>query len=124
MYSNITVRPPETLFQDPRWPGAWRADAAERNRLYLLARDAIGFSVQYAIEAAKPTPDPAILRSTQVNTGLSKIITRSARLKPSWNQNFQIVVPVNSPPTDPHPAELIDRARVFQMAASQMAADS
>lgn len=124
VYSNITVRPPETLFQDPRWPGVWSTNKAERDRLYALARNAIGYSVQYALEASKPNADPAVLRSTQVNTGLSKIVTRSARLKPSWNQNFQIIVPTNSPPVDPHPAELIDRARVFQVAASQMGADS
>ncbi|MFL5542143.1 MAG: hypothetical protein ACJ8J0_24365, partial [Longimicrobiaceae bacterium] len=41
IYSNITIRPPELIFKDPRW-GALSWTEAERTTLYARARQAIG----------------------------------------------------------------------------------
>ena len=58
VYSNITIRPPELIFRDPRWSAVtW--DPAERDAYYKLAREAIATKTQcsradaYAAEAAK-----------------------------------------------------------------------
>jgi choline dehydrogenase-like flavoprotein len=118
VYSNITIRPPETVFQDRRWPGLWgSADARERDRLYALAANAISYSVEYAIKSTAGSPTtPAMM----VNTGLSKIVTRSARFTPSWNAKYQIVL-AGAP--NGYASELIDRARVFQTAVQQLNPD-
>src|SRR5262249_2612399 len=82
VYSNITIRPPETIFQDLSWPGMWgRPDPNERNRLYSLARNAIGYSVEWALaKAASSDPQADPPDAMKVNTGLSKIVTRSTRI--------------------------------------------
>ena len=137
VYSNITIRPPDFVLADERWPLTWTAE--ERNSYYDLARHAIGYGVVSAwIEHDKgniPFQDPTgqnQLPAGSVNEGLSNIVTRSARLNPHWT-----VV------TDPHGRELkritidpdpklpsenqnrlwIDRARVFQTAMSELTND-
>ena len=47
VYANVTIQPPDLVFDDPRWTVGW--DDATRNSYYDLARDAIGFGVLYAL---------------------------------------------------------------------------
>src|SRR5919199_5319315 len=47
VYSNITIRPPDLIFNDPRWPIKWKDQ--ERDDYYNVARDAIGYSVLFAL---------------------------------------------------------------------------
>ena len=117
VYSNVTIQPPNFIFEDPRWPTTW--DSQERSEYYELARNAIGFGVVYArvldehaeefINPAKsksarraelvdrrrailnrdfpkgPQAEPVQqLNAARVNTGLSNIVTRSARLNPKF----------------------------------------
>jgi len=219
VYSNITIRPPDLIFNDPRWPIKW--DEQERHDYYNVARDAIGNSVLFALnerDAKRITPvkpavksvsgevdsyvpektitlqqpdpkkpgehtlvtytlDPQVelpkaqppndlrlkrgvwlfLSSTsgeervtriemqgpsKINTGLSNIVTRSARLDPHWDvandplnpRGVKRIVPTNKkspnppapdPNVDPAPNnELwIDRARLFQEAVSEITSD-
>jgi choline dehydrogenase-like flavoprotein len=125
VYSNITIRPPEAIFQDPAWPGMWGGtDPNERNRLYSLARNAISYSVEWALaKAANPDPQADPPDAMKVNTGLSKIITRSTRITPGWNPQFQIDGTLNPGPLPSSPGELIDRARVFQTAVASLRPD-
>src|SRR5262245_41989456 len=78
VYSNINIRPPNFVLEGPRWPLTWTA--VERDTFFDLARDAIGLGVLHALDvrdgAAAPRPG--------INTGLSNIVTRSARLNPQW----------------------------------------
>ena len=48
VYSNITIQPPDLIFEDERWP-AWTRDTMQRNAAYELAREAIRFGVVWAI---------------------------------------------------------------------------
>jgi len=71
VYSKILIRPPEALFDDPRWPGAWsgRAGASLRNLYYRRAL----IGVTRGVETLEPGQESVI-------TGLagpSNIITRS-----------------------------------------------
>ena len=128
VYSNITVRPPETLFQDKNWPGVWGlADRAERDRYFALASNAISYSIDYALKyRTSPStnpPSPPEDDGLKVNSGLSKIVSRSAGLLPSWNSGYQIKDPPTAAQPDPTYAELIDRARVFQNAVKKLQPD-
>ena len=128
VYSNITVRPPELIFQHPRWGGIWTA--AERDGYYDLARDAIGYGVLAARASRQTQPGPL---PTSVNTGLSNISARSARLDPRWKtkadglnprrgrKSLDLGPPGGGPP--PTNALWIDRARVFQTAMAGIDAD-
>ena len=49
VYSNITIRPPDFIFDDERWPISWTA--AERDAYYALARESIGVGILYALRA-------------------------------------------------------------------------
>ena len=131
VYSNITIRPPDLVFNDPRWPLSWSGE--ERDFYFDLARHAIGYGVISALKVAgengsdrfkklpyvgvSPPPDP------NVNAGLSNIVTRSARLDPHW---MVIDDPLNSrgikqiDPQSPGNALWVDRARVFQTAVKQL----
>src|SRR5499427_7113535 len=83
VYSNITIRPPDMIFDDPRWPLTWTSQ--ERNDYYDLARHAIGFGVLSAILArdARNVPYKGTgLPPSTVNPGLSNILARTARLDP------------------------------------------
>ena len=46
VYSNITIRPPNFVLDDPRWPLTW--SSGERDYYYQLARDSIGIGIVYA----------------------------------------------------------------------------
>jgi choline dehydrogenase-like flavoprotein len=90
IYANVTIQPPASVFQS--WPVTWdaptsSAEPKDHNQWYDLARHAIGYGVLSAwnsFEAGQiPFPGPG-LPSGNVNTGLSNIVTRSARLNPNW----------------------------------------
>jgi choline dehydrogenase-like flavoprotein len=121
VYSNVTIQPPNVVFEDPLWPMTW-----DRNRYFAMAREAIGFSVLYAL-----THD----EKTKVNTGLSNIATRSARLAPRWLERtdphsgrpVRFLDPARSDahatPPDVSNNLWIDRARVFQAEMSGLTHD-
>src|ERR1043166_5024882 len=142
VYSNITIRPPDLVLDDPRWPVDWQG---KRDHYYDLARHAISYSVISALQARDDGNLPYVdkngtkaMPAGWVNTGLSNIVTRSARLTPHWdiqNQGTfnsrglkQIHLVPNVPPDQqvkqtPGNAFWIDRARVFQTAVSQLTND-
>ena len=125
IYSKISIRPPEKLFDDPRWPGAWHgsAGAALRADHYRRALHSIHVGIEDLITGANP-----------VGTGPSGIITKSARIAPAALS----VSDPTMPPTDggsrkflriqiadehhlkAHERELIDRARIFQTAMAKL----
>jgi choline dehydrogenase-like flavoprotein len=127
IYSKILMRPPDTLFDDPRWPGAWHGSAGTelRNRYYKRALQA----VTHGVEALMPGKNG-------VRTGLtgpSNILTRSPGLVPAaaWSSAPGVA---RADPKRPllqirlrderrlegHEPELIDRARVFQTAIAKL----
>ncbi len=128
IYSKIMLRPPEKLFDDPRWPGAWRgaSGAALRNRLYEQALRGVTVGVE-SLVVTKPGPASGL-------TGPSQILMRSPGISPDSIG----VAPVTMARADPNRAiwqiqiapdrnklkdregELIDRARVFQTAMSAL----
>src|SRR5215211_7650195 len=85
VYANVTIRPPDAVTEDARWPLQWPPQ--ERDDYYDLARDAIGLGVLYALYQRDIARDPSKTIPTPpkpVNTGLSNVATRSARLRPRW----------------------------------------
>ena len=142
VYSNITIRPPDLVLDDPRWPVDWQG---KRDHYYDLARHAISYSVMSALQARDENNIPYVDKNNTkampagwVNSGLSNIVTRSARLHPHWdiqNQGTfnsrglkQIHLVPGVPPDQqlkqtPSNALWIDRARVFQTAVSQLTND-
>jgi choline dehydrogenase-like flavoprotein len=85
VYSNITIRPPNVVLDDPRWPVEWK-DEGERNAYFDLARDCIGRGILWALNERAKAKDPAefILAAGAPNTGLSNINARVAGLNPHW----------------------------------------
>jgi choline dehydrogenase-like flavoprotein len=130
VYSNITLQPPDLIFEDERWKAL--NEKWDKNKYYEIARNAIGVSVLYALnkwEKEHGKPDIDLTFIPKVNRGLSNIATRSARLNPHWNtvtdpsngrQVKQIQINDSLPPNDIPPQKQnrfwIDRARVFQTA--------
>src|SRR3954454_5422348 len=124
VYANVTIRPPDAVTEDPRWPLSWSTD--ERDEYYDLARDAIGLGVLHALYQRDVARDPSKASPTPpkpVNTGLSNIATRSARLDARWLQKpdplntkrgLRQIDPSHSTAADDDNALWIDRARVFQ----------
>jgi choline dehydrogenase-like flavoprotein len=125
VYSKILMRPPESLFDDPRWPGAWggRAGAALRNGYFRRALAC----VTRGVETLEPGRESA---STGL-AGPSNILARSpghapaavavdepliARAEPQ-RKLLQIRIAPNARLQGREP-DLIDRARVFQTAMS------
>jgi len=132
VYANVTIQPPDFVFEDERWPTTW--DPATRNAYFDLARDAIGFGVLFALHQRATAKDPALAGQpapAKVNTGLSNIVTRSARLDPRWRvqadpnnkRGVKQIDPAHSTPADNDNALWIDRARVFQTETSALTAD-
>jgi len=124
IYANVTIKPPDFIFKDPRWPLGW--SDAERDHYFHLARHAIGYGVLSARDAEKNKQIPYLGLSMPpgaMNTGLSNIVTRSTRLDPHWNPTptepggKQIAPGI---PADPTNADWIDRARVFQTAMAKI----
>jgi choline dehydrogenase-like flavoprotein len=128
VYANVTIRPPDFVLTDSDWPLSW--DKPKRDYYYDLARDAIGIGVLWALNdrATKQDPNfkPAV-NGPQVNTGLSNIVARTARLDPRWvakpdplnaARGLKQIDPAHSMPLGTPPDMdnnlWIDRARVFQ----------
>ena len=133
VYSNITIRPPNFIFQSADWPLSWTN--AERDGLFDLARNGIGRGILWALEQPGQNlipPAPGVLQAGTVNTGLSNINTRTAGLNPHWivrpdPNNSRGLKQIQPSPNPVPPGTLdanndlwIDRARLFQMAISQL----
>jgi len=134
VYSNITIRPPELIFEDPRWSSlSW--DVKERDHYFELARHAIGYGVISALNEKKNNNMPYIgvsLPKGSINAGLSNINTRSARINPHWTIKAdpynsrgikQITIHDPKDPTsfpDKNNNLWIERAKVFQTAVSKL----
>jgi choline dehydrogenase-like flavoprotein len=141
VYSNITIRPPDIIFNDNRWPLTWSNQ--ERDHYFDLARHAIGFGVISARDAEAGNRIPFLdngaggLPPGAINTGLSNIVARTARLDPHWqsrpdpNSSRPIhsihydggVKPEQQLDAFPINRLWIDRARVFQTAMHQLTPD-
>ncbi len=127
VYSNVTIRPPDFIFDDPRWPKGWKAVA---DKYYKRARHAIGFGVLNMWDLEEQVQPP----TGGLNTGLRSIVTRSARLNPNWSSRPDPDEP-NDPTRsvhfidkstshfDPQNRLWIDRARVFQTGMSTITSD-
>ena len=125
VYSNITIQPPDLVFDDARWPTKTRWDKQSRDAYFELARDAIGGDVLFALaKRAATTPLPV-----PVNTGLSKIIARSTSLpEPPWRTpgtapGLKQLDPARYPDLRRPGDLLIDRGRIFQVLMSQLTSD-
>ena len=138
VYSNITIRPPDLIFDDPRWPVTWTPQ--QRDQYYDFARHAIGFGVLSALQARAANNIPfrgAALPPANINPGLSNIVARTARLNPHWDLiadpgNSRGVKRIHLAPGVPPDQQLaqvpgnrfwLDRARVFQTAMNQLTTD-
>ena len=137
IYSNITIQPPDLVFDDDRWCKGW--DAATRKTYYNLARHAISYSVVSMLRAkeanriplyGKPDETKEILKNA-VNTGLSNIVMRTARLDPHWDikpdpNNVRGIkqIHINTADLPEKQNRLwLDRARVFQTAMKDLTND-
>jgi choline dehydrogenase-like flavoprotein len=128
IYSKILIRPPETLFDDPRWPSAWRGIAGAEMRSRYYRRALVG--VTHGVEALMP--GKASIKTGM--TGPSNILTRSPGQPPAAfaaNERLlaradaqrpllQIRIRPENNRLEGREPELIDRARVFQTAISQL----
>jgi choline dehydrogenase-like flavoprotein len=136
VYSNITIRPPDFVLEDARWPLSWTP--AERDHYFELARHAIAYGVVSAWrETAKgniPYKDlngNNALPPGAVNAGLSNIVTRSARLGPGWqsvsdpgnSRGIKRIAITPGTPAEQQNRYWIDRARVFQTAMRNLTGD-
>jgi choline dehydrogenase-like flavoprotein len=119
VYSNITIQPPDLVFDDVRWPSAW--DDATRKSFFARARNAIGHGIIAAIRAENES-DP--IKKKQLlagggNSGLSNIVMRTARLEPHWDaegmkRQLKQVHIHDGTAADKQNRLWLDRARVFQ----------
>jgi hypothetical protein len=108
VYSNITIRPPDLVFRDPRWaPVRWTPE--ERDRYYNLAREAIGKGVLHARDVEEREQSPA----APINTGLSNITTRTARHEPHWLETREL--------TNPRGLKQLDTDRAARVGARTLA---
>jgi choline dehydrogenase-like flavoprotein len=145
IYSNITIQPPDLIFDDPRWGMKW--DKTTRDKYYDLARHAISRGVLSAFQSRKanrmpllgPSPDNTALLKKAVNTGLSNIVMRTARLEPHWDEaaktrglkQIHIATKENTPglpekdisTADKQNRLWLDRARVFQTVMKELTRD-
>jgi choline dehydrogenase-like flavoprotein len=120
IYSNVTIKPPDPLFQTAPWRSiSWTDD--ERADYYELARQAIGYGVLFALDrrANLKKPDSVLAAAAAVDTGLSNIVARSAGLKPTIPPSPNLRDDVKRLPRHDQRKDTslwIDRARVFQAA--------
>ncbi|HSW17293.1 MAG TPA: GMC oxidoreductase [Ramlibacter sp.] len=128
IYSKIMLRPPETLFDDPRWPGAWRgaSGAALRNRLYEQALRGVTVGVESllvnkSVAATGMTgPSQILMRSPGVTPASIRVAPAAMARADPKRAIWQIrIAPEKNRLTD-REGELIDRARVFQTAMSAL----
>jgi len=127
IYSKILIRPPENLFEDPRWPGAWRggAGAELRSRMYRRALTGVTHGVE-ALFPGKATvftglsgPSNILMRApgqppAAIATALPAV-PRADGARTHWQIKLQDEQLLKNPER-----ELIDRARVFQTAISKL----
>lgn len=127
VYSNITVRPPEFVFDD-NWDTTWTK--ADRDKYYELAKHAIGYGIPLAWNelAAGNIPYknvPNVAGAT--NAGLSNISTQTSRLDPHWETSDDPFIAPNSPRTVKRLGEdgsnWLPRARAFQTAVKAFRPD-
>src|SRR5882672_2193308 len=128
VYSNITIRPPDLIFQDARWPLTWTNQ--ERDDYYELARNAIGHGVLWALSLRDQQHGSKAPLAGSVNTGLSNIVTRSSNLDPHWikqpdsanpNRGLKKIDLNRVTPAQDFKNDLwIDRARLFQTALNDI----
>ena len=131
VYSNITIQPPDLIFEDPRWVASTNWDKQSRQQYFDLARDAIGYDVLYALgnRAARTNPQAAVQQTAAVNTGLSNILLRSTSLpeppwrNPSTTPGVNQVDPAHYPDLSRPGDLLIDRGRIFQVLMSKLTSD-
>ena len=133
VYANVTIRPPDAVTEDPRWPLSWTA--RQRDEYYELARDAIGKGVIHALyqrDVARDASKAIAAPPKPVNTGLSNIATFSPRLNPRWlelpdplnsKRGRRSIDPAHSTPADDDNTLWIDRARVFQTRMAKLTDD-
>lgn len=138
VYSNITIRPPDLIFDDGRWPVTWTPQ--KRDEYFEFARHAIGYGVLSALSARDASNLPfkgTALPAGNINPGLSNIVARTARLNPHWDlvpdpNNSRGIKRIHLAPGVPPEQQLaqvpanrywLDRARVFQTAMSQLTSD-
>lgn len=121
LYSNVTIRPPEFLFEDQRWKGAMNWTPADRDRYYTLAANAIGYGVLSALDGPTATA-PGVTSVAPVNTGLSNIVTRSAGLPQGFASAPTAAGLKQIDPTKEN-GFWIDRARVFQATVASITRD-
>jgi cholesterol oxidase len=128
VYANVTIQPPDFVLDDPRWPH-W--PKAERDALFAVARDAIGTGVLWALHRQDKAVGPA---PAKINTGLSRIATRSAGIDPRFaigardNHHIDPRHSMELPGAAPDAADAtnglwLDRARVFQTALDGLTDD-
>ena len=131
VYSNITVRPPEFIFDD--WDTTWTKP--DRDKYFELAKHAIGYSVTLAwgeLEKKKEEVNIPYARMPNVagavNAGLSNVSTQTARLDPHWETSPDPFLPANSPRSvkrlGADASNWLTRARVFQSAVKAMGSGS
>lgn len=131
VYSNITIQPPDLIFEDPRWTARTKWDKQSRDQYFELARDAIGYDVLYALanRAALGNPQATAQPGAAVNTGLSKILARSTSLpEPHWRDpssapGLKQLDPAQYPDLARPGDLLIDRGRIFQVLMSRLTSD-
>ncbi len=123
VYSNITVRPPEFIFDG--WETTWTK--ADRDKYYELAKHAIGYGIPLAwnelAEGNIPYEKaPSVAGAT--NAGLSNISTQTSRLDPHWETSDDPFISPNSPRTvkrlGTDGSNWLTRARVFQAAVKAL----
>ncbi|MFO1217967.1 MAG: GMC oxidoreductase [Burkholderiaceae bacterium] len=122
IYSKILIRPPESVYDDPRWPGAWRGASgnAMRNRYYRRALQAVTRGVE-TLMPGKANEDTGL-------TGPSNIVTRApgwtpaVRFVPRFDSDRKLlqIAPKDARRIQDTEGELIDRARVFQTAVAAL----
>ncbi len=139
VYANVTIQPPDFIFEDERWSASWQPE--QRNAYYELARRAIGDGVLFALNERDKQRDPSFAPAVpagRANTGLSNIVTRSPGHDPKWKvkpdpnnpRGVKQLDPAHSRPKPTPPEQpdnwnalWIDRARVFQKHMSALTND-
>lgn len=128
VYSKILMRPPETLFDDTRWPGAWHGRAGAGHRKDYFKRALV--CITRGVETLRKGHESD---ATGLD-GPSNILTRAAGHRPpveevndhriaradTSRKLLRINIPATAKTLNGREPDLIDRARVFQTAMSRI----